>query len=217
LRPSPAAEPGAARKPARTARRFWAEVLLGFFCVFGGLALPARGLGPYYVAAHVALGNALVQGLELESRVRLSFVAPREQLAQEPWQATLVITPPGSTPPVQVPMDLRVLMFLPTAAFIALAVAVPLGSLRRHVLVLAVGLPLLELLLVALLAAPMLSFLGGTGPVQAIQLGRATHTLLQIVYRAFVVPPGMTFAVPLLLWDALATWLGRFTFRNSDT
>jgi hypothetical protein len=213
--PSQTPEP-TAQKSARSPRRFWAEVLLGFFCVFGGLALPARGLGPYYVAAHVALGNAFLEGTELQSHVRLGMVATREQLATDPWQATLVIAPPGPALPVRVPIDLRVLAFLPTAAFIALAAAVPLGSLRRHVVVLAVGLPLLELLVLALMAAPMLSFLGGTGPVQAIHLGRATHTLLQIVYRAFVVPPGMTFAVPLLLWYALATWLGKFSFRNSN-
>ena len=178
--------------------------------------MPGRGLGPYYVAAHVALGNAFLEGRQLQSQVRLGLVATREQLAVEPRQATLVIAPPSSAPPVQVPIDLRVLAFLPTAAFIALAVAVPLGSRRRHLLVLAVGLPLLELLLLGLIAAPLLSFLGGTGPVQAIHLGRAAHTLLQIVYRAFVVPPGMTFAVPLLLWYALAIWLGRFSFRNSN-
>jgi hypothetical protein len=201
----------------RSPRRFWAEVLLGFFCVFGGLALPSRGLGPYYVAAHVVLGNALVQGIELDSRVRLGFVATREQLTKEPWQATLVIAPPRPTAPVQVPIDLRVLAFLPTAAFIALAVAVPLGSIRRHLIVLAAGLPLLEVLLLTLMAAPLLSFLGGTGPVQAFHLGRATHTVLQILYRAFVVPPGMTFAVPLFLWYVLATSLGGLTFRNSVT
>ena len=75
LDPLPAVESATAAKPPRTPRRFWAEAVLGFFCVFGGLALPARGLGPYYVAAHVALGNALVEGVELQSRVRLSFEA----------------------------------------------------------------------------------------------------------------------------------------------
>lgn len=198
-------------------RRYWAELLLGFACVFGGLALPSRGLGPYYVAAHVALGNALVQGAQLKSGVQLSFVASREELAAEPWQATMLVQPPARTPPVRVPFDLRVLAFLPTAAFIALAVAVPLSTRRRHLLVLATGLPILELLLVALMVAPMLSFLGGTGPVQAFQLGRGTHAVLQIVYRALVVPPGMTFAVPLVLWYALATSVGGFTFRNSNS
>ena len=196
--------------------RWWGEVLLGFACVFGGLSLPSRGVGPYYVRAHVAVANAVVEQVELKSQVRLSFVATPEQLAQEPWQALLVIAPPHTATPTGVPIDLRVLAFLPTAAFIALAVAVPLGSVRRHLLVLLVGLPLLELLLLALMAAPLLSFLGGTGPVEAFTLGRWSHALLQVVYRALVVPPGMTFAVPLLLWYIVATWLGRLTFRKSD-
>ncbi|HYQ17315.1 MAG TPA: hypothetical protein VEQ58_16195, partial [Polyangiaceae bacterium] len=138
----------------RSARRFWAEVLLGFACVFGGLALPSRGLGPLYASAHAALGNALLPSAALDSGVRLRFEATREQLATEPWQATLIVQPPTPAPPARVPIDLRVLAFLPTAAFVALALAVPLGNKRRHWLLLGIGLPLLELLLLGLMAAP---------------------------------------------------------------
>lgn len=194
-------------------RSWWRELLVGFVCVFAGLAISGRVLGAWYTRAHAALGNALVSGLELQSGVRLSFSATAEQLALDAWQATLVVQPPNAPTPTLVPFDLRVLGFLPTITFIALAVALPLASRQKNVRVLLVGLPLLELLLVGLMAAPMLSFLGGTGPVQAFALSPLTHTLLQVVYRALVVPPGMAFAIPLALVALLAHRVGGLSFR----
>jgi hypothetical protein len=199
----PATEPA-----ARSPRRYWAELLLGFVCVFGGLALPTRGLGPYYVAAHVALGNALVEGKQLDSGVTLRFQATSDELASEPWHATLVVSPPGNLAPARVPIDVRVLSFLPTAAFIALALAVPLATRRKHAVVLTAGFVVLQLVLWLLMAAPLLSFLGGTGPITAFHLGRVSHVVLQLLYRALVVPPGMTFIVPLVVWASVATKLG---------
>lgn len=191
--------------------------MFGFVCVLGGLLVLGSVVGPWYTRAHAALGDVMVRASELKSGVRLSFSATAEQLARNAWQATLVIAPPNAGAPAQVPFDLRVLGYLPTITFVALAVAVPLESRRQNARLLLVGLPLLELVLVALMAAPMLSFLGGTGPVTAFQLSPFTHTLLQIVYRALVVPPGMTFAVPLALWALLAHRLCGLTFRFPKT
>lgn len=182
------------------------EFLFAFCCVFAGLALPSPGIGPMYVRAHAALGNALVQGTELASGVSLAFLATREEdLTQNPWQATLQVTPPRPATPVKVPIDFRGLAFLPTAAFIGLALAAPLGSARRNLVVLAAGLPVLEVLLLLMMSVPLLSFLGGTGPVRAFDLGVGSHVVLQVLYRALVAPPGMAFAVPLFLWWLLVT------------
>jgi hypothetical protein len=62
-------------------------------------------------------------------------------------------------------------------------------------------------LLFGLIVTPLVSFLGGTGPVAAFTLGRPAHVALQLVYRALVVPPGMAYAVPLLLWWGLLVTL----------
>lgn len=198
-------------------RRRMLEFLFAFCCVFGGLTLPAPGLGPMYTRLHAAIGNTLVSG-ERDSGVQLSVAATREQLEREPWQATLTVQPPAPKTKVLVPIDLRGLMFLPTVAFVALALAAPLGSARRNALVLAVGLPILELLLLFLNCVPMLSFLGGTGPVQVFALSRGVHTVLQVIYRALVAPLGMMFALPLFLWWILVNRIGGFAgFRNSNT
>ena len=175
--------------------------LLGFVAafsgVFAGLAL-LHGPGPWFTRAHVALGNLLLPA-SLESGIQLRFAAS----TSEPWQAVLHAESLGVRAVIEVPIDLRTLIYLPLAAFVALAIATPLESVSAHLRLLARGLLLLEPLLLVLVAVPLLSFLGGTGPVQAFSLGRPALVLLQLVYRALVAPPGMTYALPLLSWWVL--------------
>ena len=182
--------------------------LCAFVCVFGSFAL-AHGPGPLYSKAHAALGNALIGKSIPTSGVKLHFEASDADLALQPWKVTLHVDSPGPRPAVLVPIDVRSLLYLPTAAFLALAIAVRLRSTREHLQLIAVGLLILEPLLVLLVALPLLSFLGGTGPIRAFSLSRPTHVLLQILYRALVVPPGMAYAVPLLLWWLLVIAMNR--------
>jgi hypothetical protein len=181
--------------------------------VFGGLAL-LHGVGPTYTRAHAAIGNALVGG-QLASGTTLEFRAPDQQLAHDPWHATLRIEPPFPNRPMEVPIDVRSLLFLPTAAFLGLAIAAPLRSVREHLQLIALGLLILEPLLLFLVATPLLSFLGGTGPIRAFTLGRPTHVLLQVLYRALVAPPGMAFAIPLLVWWGLLALSNRLSQRRN--
>ncbi len=195
-------------KPLSPAARAIAQFVFAFACVFGGLSLPSPGLGPAYTRAHAALGNAFVDGARFERGVTLHFEAADAELAAHPWQLTLrVLDPQQPARPVLVPMDLRTLLFLPSAAFIALSLAAPLGAARRNARVLAQGLLILTPTSFVLTALPLLSFLGGTGPVRAFRLTPALHVLFQILYRALVAPPGMMYALPLLLWWALVARL----------
>jgi hypothetical protein len=188
-------------------RELWG-FFFAFVCVFGGLALPSPGIGPLYTRAHAALANRLVDGKTFERGVTLHFEAKEEDLDPHPWQLTLTVREPTRAQPVLVPIDLRTLLFLPLAAFIGLALAAPLGSARRNARVLGQGLLILVPALLLLTALPLLSFLGGTGPVRAFQLAPALHLAVQTVYRALVAPPGMMYALPLLLWWALVARLG---------
>ena len=70
---------------------------------------------------------------------------------------------------------------------------------------LVLGLLILEPVLLVLTALPLVSFLGGTGPVQGFHLSPVTSLTFQTVYRALVAPPGMMYALPLLLWWVLVT------------
>ena len=58
----------------------------------------------------------------------------------EPWRVTLHVDSPAPRPAVLVPIDVRSLLYLPTAAFIALAIAVRLRSTREHLRLIGVGL-----------------------------------------------------------------------------
>jgi len=189
-------------KPLDSRARALIGFLFAFACVFGGLVLPSPGIGPAYVRAHAALGNALVAGASFESGDVLHFEASDAELAQHPWQLTLQVSA-RERPPVLVPIDLRTLLFLPISAFIALALAAPLGSARRNARVLAQGLLMLVPALYLLTVLPLASFLGGIGPVRVFRLAPALHVLFQTIYRALVAPPGMMYALPLLLWWVL--------------
>lgn len=187
--------------------RALAQFLFAFACVFGGLALPSPGIGPAYTRAHASLANALLGGARFERGVELRFTAAVADLAQHPFQLTLEVRDPARSGPVLVPIDLRTLLFLPMAAFVGLALAAPLGSARRNARLLGIGLLILVPAQLLLTALPLLSFLGGTGPVRAFRLSPVLHALFQTVYRALVAPPGMMYALPLLLWWVLVARL----------
>lgn len=192
--------------------------LCAFVCVFGSLAI-AHGPGPSYSRFHAALGNAIAHTFPLASGVHLEFDATDRELEQHPWRVTLHVEEREATTAtarhlIAVPIDLRSLLFLPSAAFLALAIAMPLRSTWAHVQIIVCGLLILEPVLVLLVALPLLSFLGGTGPVQAFSLSRPTHVVLQILYRALVAPPGMAYAIPLLLWWLLVVAVNRIGTRT---
>lgn len=173
------------------------KFLLAFAGVFAGLAL-LHGPGPIYARAHAFVGNALLHCFTLREGTHLWFDAISTDTA--PWSITLHVDSLVPRGGLTVPIDLRSLVFLPTAAFTALSIAAPLPSLRAHLSLLGAGLLLLEPLLLLLVSVPLLSFLGGTGPIAVFTFGRGAHVFLQLVYRALVLPPGMTYALPLFVW-----------------
>lgn len=195
---APLSKVGRARTP-----RPWLDFVFAFVCIFAGLSLPLPGVESNYLGVQRALCSAILPS-SLPSGVGLSLLqsAPGGQNAA--WSLTLLVEPPAPQAPITVPMDLRTLLYLPTACFVALALATPGASLRRRCALLLRGLLILEPLLLGLLALPVISLLGGTGPVRAFSLGLGAHTVLQIVYRALVASPGMTYVIPLVLWWQLA-------------
>jgi hypothetical protein len=197
---------GVHAQATRGAARRWLEFSLGFLCIFAGLSLPLPGLARLWVWAHAAIGNALLPE-SLSSGVELTFRTPTELLADKAWSLTLLVQPSGS-PVISVPIDLRTLAFLPTACLVALALATPLPSRRDNVKLLGIGLLILLPLLMGLMSLPVITLLGGTGSIHAFDLGLTLHTVLEILYRALVAPPGMAYGIPLLVWWLLVVWLG---------
>lgn len=200
--------PDRPRKP--DTRRRVLDFVVTFGGVFLGLAL-AHGPGPFVSRAITALCNLWVDSRSLASGASLHFSATETELAAHPWHTVLHVVRALPAGPVEIPIDLRTLVFLPTAAFIALAIAAPLASVREHLRLLVLGLLLLEPLLLVLVLVPLVTFLGGAGPVQVFTLSRGTLVLLEVVYRALVAPPGMAYATPLLVFWGLRTSKGTHT------
>jgi hypothetical protein len=101
--------------------------------------------------------------------------------------------------------NLRRTPYLPMAAFTALVVAIPFGSFVKRVLVLGAGLAALQVL-------PLLRLLvlvGSDTPVRLVELSPFVQGALLMAVRAIVLPPGMAYVVPLLLWVGLMALVDR--------
>ncbi len=83
--------------------------------------------------------------------------------AKKAWSLTLLVQPLSPQAPISIPIDLRELVYLPTACFVALALAVPLASWTPNNKLLGFVLLLLDPLLIVLVAQPQLSVLGRHG------------------------------------------------------
>ena len=174
------------------------------------LMLPWPGLGKMYSRAFAVVGNALVGGHSFASGARLAFDGDGGddsggETKTFAWEATLTVQNANGAR-IQVPIDVRPLAYLPTAAFAALALAFPIRERRRKLFVFAAGLVIMQPLTALLISLPLLPFLGGSGPIRVFELGPAARSLIEAAYRALVAPPGMTYAIPgLLFWTLFAT------------
>lgn len=173
-----------------------------FACVLALLMAPWPGLGEAYGALVTKLGNVLLSCFE-QSRAHLEFGLPD---AAEPSAFTSVLRARdlASGLALQIPIELRTLTFLPTSTFIALVLAGSVGrAVRRSALQLFAGLALLQLFLVSSLLVPICLFFAEPRPMQLLHMSTLVYGVLTIFHRALVAPPGMAYAIPLMLWLTL--------------
>jgi hypothetical protein len=185
-------------------RRTVASFAIAFVVFLAILMAPWPGLGIAYGRAVTATGNLFVAGHAFESGASLVFEDASEGTSAKKfaWQTRLVVRNAAGRR-VNVPIDLRTLAYLPTAAFVALALALPFRDRRRKGFVAIVGLALMQPITAFLVALPLFPFLGGGGPIRVFELGSVSSSLMEVAYRALVAPPGMTYAIPALLFLAL--------------
>lgn len=191
------------------------DFVFAFICVFSGLVLVSSRLGPSYARLCAASVSLFLPRASLSGGVGLELAAGSADFVGSPWQVSLLVTR-GGVLLEAIPIDARSLCFLPLLAFTALVVATPQIRPRRKLGLVLLGVPLLQLVLLALTAAPVLSFLGGTGPVTARALPLGVHVALQVLYRGLVAPPGMAYALPLLAWwGSCARGVGALSVPNA--
>ena len=100
-------------------------------------------------------------------------------------------------------VNLRAIAYVPGSMLLALVAAVPVADARKRLRAGAIGAALLALLVGASVTLAILSQLSNLG---VASLGNASASLVHAAFEAIVVPPGMAYTLPGLIW-LLAAWL----------
>jgi lysylphosphatidylglycerol synthetase-like protein (DUF2156 family) len=185
-------------------RREVAAFCLRFAAILAVYLLPWAPIADAYAGVAVAVANATV-GADAGD-LRLEFTRPDahdEGGIEASFTVELRATDVPRNTTVRLALDLRSLAYVPTAVFIALAVAAPIWQRRRGLYVLGLGLVLLHAFFTASLALTVVLFLAQPVPLQVVHLSRGTALVFDILHRVFVSPPGMAIAVPAFVWLAL--------------
>lgn len=180
---------------------------LRFALILGVYLLPWPPVGDAYAGTAVALANAVVNADD--ANLRLEFARSEDRASggmEAAFALEVLATDVARNQTVRLAVDLRALAYVPTAVFIALAIAAPIWERRRGFYVLSSGLVLLHTFFAASVALSVVLFLAQPVPLHAIQLSRGTSLFLGVLHRVFVAPPGMAIAVPGFVWLALL-WL----------
>lgn len=186
--------------------------------VIGALLLaPWPGLGAAFTRAVGAVANVVagemrwhVQpplGLGSESTLAIAFGPALEAAAggaipDPAWHTVLTIRNVDSSAATRSAINVRFLVYVPLAIFVALTLAAPIERSRAWALSVALGLALLAALVSLSLALPVAQLLADER-VRAIELGDTAKGLLDAVYLTLI---EMGSANAILLW-AIARWL----------
>lgn len=181
--------------------------VLRFACILAVYLIPFRPIGTAYGALAAGVGN-LMLGDAPHSGAVLHFARPdSDESAKDPtpdaFSVELLAEKPETGDRLKIPIDLRTLAYIPTAVFVALAIASPIWEGTRGAVILIAGLAALQAFLLLSIAAPLLLFFADPMPMHLVELGSASRVILNVFYRTLVAPPGMAFAIPGFLWLVL--------------
>jgi hypothetical protein len=181
--------------------------VLRFTCILAVYLIPFRPIGTAYGALAAGVGN-LMLGDAPHAGAALHFARPdpdehATDATPDAFGVELLAEKPETGSRLKVPIDLRTLAYLPTAVFVALAIASPIWERARGAVILVAGLVALQAFLLLSIAAPLLLFFADPVPMHLVELGSASRVILNVFYRTLVAPPGMAFAVPGFLWLVL--------------
>lgn len=168
--------------------------LLVLLVVYGLLSVPLPGLGRAFASGYARVAEAaMAQVLPFEGTTFRSSV-PGDGSSE--WDLLIRLPrDPDSMTVHGVRVHLRRICYVPLAFFTALAMAFPARPSRRW-LAIAGGLGTMAVLQVAALCS-VFTTRGG------LDLGLVLNVLVAIISRALVGAPGMSFAIPALLWVLL--------------
>lgn len=178
--------------------------LVIFTLVYAGLSQPAPDLGRAVarVASHAANrtigGDALARDLDV--RFEPAVERPSDTSgADRAWMVLLRAERYPTGAHAEIHFDLRRAFWVPLAVFFALMLASPIWQSMRGPIVLVTGVLALQIpfALSALINAVALMYEN-----YVIDLSENAQSAVRFGY-ALLAPPGMVYAIPLLLWAAL--------------
>jgi hypothetical protein len=188
-------------------------VFVGLFaCFFAVYNIPSPGLGKLFAGIATSVGNALVSGPKRPDALALEFRTAYDDPHADPtsrdlaWTTLLDARDPKTARETRVHINLRKCIYVPMAMFTALALASPIWKGRRGIVVLSAGLGILFVPILVWILAPTMAILY---EAMVIDLGPLEQGILRFAY-AVMEPPGMIYAIPLLVWAALV-WRTRPT------
>ncbi len=167
---------------------------------------PWARLGAAYSAAWCAVFNAVCSGVTFGSDVGVQFAPGTEALLPGKdyplWHAIASVTSASTHATARFGLNLRVTGYVPTITFVALLIAWPLDR-RRSWAATAIGFALVQSYFVTGVVLPMLLCLSNER-VRAVELGPIWDAIVSTWFNAFVVPPAMSYAVPAIVYAAVA-------------
>jgi hypothetical protein len=194
--------------PVKLLLRRSAELTLLLALLLG----PWPGLDRAFCATFCGFVNALGLERQLDSGLLTRFepAAPgslESARAHEGWHAMLRVENPSTARATRLGFNTRSTTYLPAVTFLAFTLASRAWRRTRAWAAIGAGALVVFSFSALALTLSVIRFLA-LPRVSGIELGDGTVALLDAVFRAWIVPPGMAYAVPLLS-GCWTLWLSR--------
>jgi hypothetical protein len=171
-----------------------------FAILFALVMIPWPGLGrafneTFSLVASIAV-DACVEDPEVIARFHPANPENPDEASLDAWDTVFSVSRSRSEPPLEVPLPLRRLAYVPLATFVALALATPLER-RRKLRVLGWGLGLLLVRLALTIALPI------ARNFEVVEKGTALDWGMRVVYYGLLEPPNLMYGAPVVTWFLL--------------
>lgn len=191
--------------------------VLRFLCLLALFLSPWPGLGETVSDAFSEGLNAIVDHMGLEEGRTLRFepAQPGSLPASKPnpsWHTIGSVRAKHTQGAIRFAINLRAIAYIPWSVFLALSLAVPIWKRPHGPFAFLLGGAIVSAFIFTSVMLAAFSFLSNES-VSAVRLGPVSRAVVESMFNALVVPPGMSYAAPALIW-LLAVWVAP-ALRNS--
>jgi len=171
-----------------------------FVVLFALVMIPWPGLGrafneAFSLAASIAV-DACVEDPSVIARFHPANPELPDQSSLDAWDTVFSVSRARGEPPLQLPLALRRVAYVPLATFLALVLATPVDR-RRKLRILGWGLALLLVRLALTIALPI------ARNFEAIERDTVLDWIVRVVYYGLLEPPNLMYGAPVVTWFLL--------------